>query len=107
MYEISTSEQEFWLLKTQPVKIALQDNAQPYAVATARRVPIPLLNAVKEELDRMEASDIIKAVTEPTEWCAPMVPVPKKNGKESIFFDLTRLNKTVKRERFCLHQKRW
>lgn len=42
----------------------------------------------------MEANDIIKAVTEPTEWCAPMVPVLKTNGK--------RLNKAVKGERFIL-----
>lgn len=76
VYEISTSKQEFGPLKTKPVKIALQDNAQPYAVATARQVPVPLLNAAK--LDRMEANDIIEAVTEPTEWCAPMVPVPKR-----------------------------
>ena len=68
VHEIN-SEQEFGLLKTQPVKIELQDNFQPYAVCTARRVPIPLLGAVKEELARMEANDIIEAVTEPTEWC--------------------------------------
>ncbi|XP_051816865.1 uncharacterized protein K02A2.6-like [Acanthochromis polyacanthus] len=101
VYEIN-SEQEFGLLKTQPVKIVLQDNAQPYAVCTARRVPIPLLAAVKEELGRMEANDIIEAVTEPTEWCAPMVPVPKKSGKARICVDLKKLNKAVKRERFIL-----
>lgn len=101
-YEISTSEQEFGLLKTQPVKIALQDNAQPYAVATVRRVPIPLFNAVKEKLDQMEASDLIEAVTEPTEWCTPMVLVLKKNGQARICVNLKTLNKAVKRERFIL-----
>lgn len=79
VYEVSSNEQEFGLLKTQPVKIVLQENAQPYAVYTAHRVPIPLLSAVKEELNRMEANDIIETVAEPTEWCAPMVPVPKKS----------------------------
>ncbi|KAK5893904.1 hypothetical protein CgunFtcFv8_006732 [Champsocephalus gunnari] len=67
--EVNTSEQEFGLLKTQPVKRALKDHNQPYAGCTARRVPIPLLGAVKEELERMEANDIIEAVTDPTEWC--------------------------------------
>ncbi|KAL6477057.1 hypothetical protein MHYP_G00155560 [Metynnis hypsauchen] len=79
--QVSNAAGEFGLLKTQPVKIVLQENAQPYAVHTARRIPIPLLKPVKEELERMEANDIIQKVTEPTEWCAPMVPAPKKSGK--------------------------
>lgn len=102
VHEVHSSEQKFGLLKTQPVKIVLQDNAQPYAVCTARRVPIPLLGAVKEELARMEANNIIEAVTDPTEWCAPMVPVPKKSGQARICVDLKKLNKAVKRERFIL-----
>lgn len=73
VYEICTSEQEFGLLKTQPMKIGLQENVQPYAVAIARRVPIPLLKAVKEELDKMEANNIIEAVTQTTEWCLTVV----------------------------------
>lgn len=102
VYGVHSNEQEFGLLKTQSVKIVLQDNAQPYAVCTARRVPIPLLEAVKEELAWMEANDIIEAMTEPTEWCAPMVPVPKKSGQARICVDLKKLNKAVKRERFIL-----
>lgn len=102
VYEVSSNKQEFGLLKTQPVKTVLQNNAQPYAVYTARRVPIPLLSAVKEELDHMEANGIVESVTEPTEWCAPMVPVPKKSGKVRICVNLQKLNKAVKRERFIL-----
>jgi len=30
---------------------------------------------VEEELKRMEEAGIIEKVAEPTEWCAPMVPV--------------------------------
>lgn len=45
---------------------------------------------------------IIREVTEPTEWCAPMVPVDKKNGKIRICVDLKQLNKAVKREKFML-----
>ena len=62
------------LLKTEPVRIALQDDAQPYAVPTARRIPLPLVPLVKRELQRMEDEDIIEKVTQPTEWCAAMVP---------------------------------
>ncbi|XP_034029739.1 uncharacterized protein LOC117513601 [Thalassophryne amazonica] len=100
LYELIISEQEFDSLKTQPVKTELQQNAQTYAVATEHRVAIPLLAAVKEELGRMEASDITEAMTEPTEWCALMVPVQKKNGRVRICVDLERLNRAVKRERF-------
>ena len=53
-----------------PVKILLRDNATPYSVCTARRVPIPLLPQVEAELRRMEEYGIIERVTEPTDWCA-------------------------------------
>ncbi|XP_062849175.1 uncharacterized protein K02A2.6-like [Trichomycterus rosablanca] len=89
-------------LKGEPVKITLKDGAQPYSIATPRRVPIPLLPKVEEELKRMEAMGIIEEVTEPTEWCAPMVPVMKKNGKIRVCVDLKRLNENVKREKFIL-----
>lgn len=58
---------EFGLLKTQPVKIVLREDARPYAVHTARRIPIPFMKPVKEELDRMEANGIIQKVSEHTE----------------------------------------
>ncbi|XP_033991872.1 uncharacterized protein K02A2.6-like [Trematomus bernacchii] len=58
---------------------------------------------VKEELQRMEKNGVIEKVTQPTEWCAPMVPVLKKTtGKARICVDLKRLNESVKRERYIL-----
>ena len=39
--------------------IKLQDNAKPFAVTTPRRVPIPLLELVRKELDRMEKMGVI------------------------------------------------
>ena len=45
--------------------IKLEDNAKLFAVTTPRRVPIPLLEPVRKELDHMK----------PTDWCAGVVPV--------------------------------
>ena len=90
------------LMSTKPVKIELRKNAEPFCLFTARNVPFPMMDAVKQELDRMVESEVIRPVTEPTEWCAPMVPVPKPNGKVRICVDLQRLNKAVKREHLLL-----
>ena len=90
------------LVKCKPVKITLQSNVEPYSVNTSRRIPIPLLEATKLELARMQENGIIRPVTEPTDWCAAVVPVVKKNNKIRICADLRQLNKAVKRERYCL-----
>ncbi|KAL7852791.1 hypothetical protein SRHO_G00185760 [Serrasalmus rhombeus] len=50
----------------------------------------------------MQSLGIIEEVREATDWCAPMVPVVKKNGKIRICVDLKRLNGAVRRERFIL-----
>ena len=39
---------------------------------------------------------------DPSEWCAPMVPVIKKNGKVRITVDYKHLNKAVKRQQHML-----
>ncbi|RXN17021.1 RNA-directed DNA polymerase-like protein [Labeo rohita] len=100
--EVHNAFGEHGTLKTDPVKIQLKENAQPYAIHTARRVPLPLILKVKEELRRMEGNGVIEPVTDPTDWCAPMVPVPKPNGKVRICVDLKKLNEAVKRERYVL-----
>ena len=82
--------------------IRLEDGAKPYALTVPRRVAIPLMQPVKEELCRMEKLGVISRVSEPTEWCAAMVVVPKGNQKVRICVDLTHLNKSVRRERHPL-----
>ena len=82
--------------------IQLQAGARPFAQSTPRRVAIPLLQSVKKELQRMENLGVVAKVTEPTEWCAGMVVVPKADGKVRICVDLTRLNESVRRERHPL-----
>ena len=82
--------------------IKLQEGAKPYALTVPRRVTIPLMQPVKDELERMERLGVIARVSEPTEWCAGMVVVPKPNKKVRICVDLTRLNQSVCRERHPL-----
>ena len=90
------------LIQCDPVKIKLKSDATPYCVTTARRVPFPILPNVQQELEKMEKLGVIRPVTEPTEWCAPMVPVRKKNGNVRICVDLSKLNAAVRREHFML-----
>ena len=54
------------------------------------------------ELERMEQLNIIRKVTEPTDWCGGMVVVPKPNGHVRICTDFTQLNHSVKQERHIL-----
>ncbi len=81
-----------------PYKIPLREDATPQCLYTPRRVPHPLLPKVKTQLEMMETSGVISAVTEPTEWCSGMVVVPKPSGDVRICVDLTPLNKAVRRE---------
>lgn len=90
------------LLRTTPVKIKLKADAVPYAILAARIVSVPLLPKVKAELERMVRCGVIKEITEPTEWCVQMVPVPQKNGQVRICVGLNRLNQAVKCDRYIL-----
>ena len=80
-----------------PYKIALKDDAQPFAINVPRRVALPLMDKTKKELRRMEDAGVIVKVEQPTDWCAPMVVVPKKDD-DRICVDLTKLNESVRRE---------
>ena len=86
----------------EPYSICLQPDAKPVALSCPRRVPIPLLPKVKEELERMEAQGVIIPVEEPTEWCSGLVVVPKPSGKVRLCVDYTGLNKSVRREQHVL-----
>ena len=57
-------------------KIKLNKDAKLFALYTPRRIPIPLLPKVKEELQRMEKLGVISRISEPTDWCAGIVVVP-------------------------------
>ncbi|UYV64942.1 K02A2.6-like, partial [Cordylochernes scorpioides] len=83
-------------------KISLQPDAKPYALCTPRRVPIPLMKQVEEQLEEMTRLGVIESVEEPNEWCAGMVAVSKPGGKIRICVDLTKLNQYIRRENYPL-----
>ena len=89
-------------MQTDEVNISLRDDHKPYCASTPSKIAFPLLEPCKKELKRMVDNDIIESVTEPTDWCARMVPVPKRSGDVRICVDLKLLNRAVRREHFPL-----
>lgn len=80
-------------------RIHLRDDAVPFCVMAPRRVPFALRDPLLEELRKLEANDIITPVTEPTDWCAPIVVAPKKGSSGvRLCIDMSRLNASVRRE---------
>ena len=77
--------------------IRMKDNVSPFSISTPRRLPLPLRPNVQDELKKMEEDDIIRPVTKPTDWCSPIVAVPKPNGRIRLCVDFTRLNEKVQR----------
>lgn len=63
-------------------KIQLKEDATP-VIHAPRRVPAPLRERLKKELDKMCQLEVITKVEEPTEWVNSMVCVDKGNKKQS------------------------
>ena len=80
-------------------KIQLRDDAQP-VIHAPRRIPAPLRERLKQELDRMLSLGVIKKVEEPTEWVNLMVIVRKSNGELRVCMDPKDLNNNIKREHY-------
>ena len=79
-------------------EIKLREGLTPFNLTTPCRIPIPLLPKVQAELKRIEDMEVIEKVDQPTEWCSPVVVIPKKNGKVRICGDFIQLNEAVLQE---------
>ncbi|KAI4900308.1 hypothetical protein NFI96_009493 [Prochilodus magdalenae] len=82
--------------------LRIDPNATPVAYPP-RRVPIALRDRLKQELNKMEKSNIICKVTEPTEWVNALVVVEKPHsGKLRVCLDPRDLNKALQRPHYPL-----
>ena len=81
--------------------IEVKENAQPVKNA-CRKVPFPIRDKLKAQLDKMENDRVIESVDEPTEWVSSLVVVMKKNGQLRVCLDPRNLNKVIKREHYKL-----
>ena len=87
------------LIKHQEYDIKPTPNVSPFAITVPRQVPIPLRKESETQRNATnETQWSISRVEDSTEWCAPMVVMPKRDGKVGICVDLTRLNEFVDRE---------
>jgi len=79
--------------------ISLTADAKPFCVNTSRSTTNRY--KLKAELDVLQAQQIITPVhMESTEWCSPIVVMPKKNSdKIRMCVDLSHFNRFVVRER--------
>ena len=79
----------------EPYVIKLKPDVNPYTLFTARNVPIPQRNKVRDEPERMESMGVIDKVTAPIQWCTSMVVMPKSSGAVKICIDLRLFNESI------------
>ena len=81
-----------------PMDIVLEPDAKPHRVYTARPIPYAYREQVKSQLDSMVSEGVIEPVSDPSDWCHPIVVVNKKGSSEKrLTVDFQTLNRQVKR----------
>ena len=87
---------------SEPYEIRIKHDATPYAITSPRRVLLPLLPKIKDELKRLKRFNVIEKVDTLSEWCVPMVVVQKKTGDIRLCVDPKKLNDATRREKLIL-----
>ena len=92
-------DEQIRMMKGEKFHILLVEGAVPFCVKTPRSVPFAYREQLKVELELLQEQSIIMPVTEFTEWCAPIMVIPKKGtDRIKMCVDLSRLNCYVRRE---------
>ena len=84
-------------------KITLDENSdiQPFCTRAARPLAFAYRDKLETKLSSMVEGGVIAPVTEPSDWCAPIVVNGKKDSDDiRMCVDLSKLNQYVKREHF-------
>ena len=99
-YKNSVFSGKIGKLKDHQVKLHIDKNVTPVA-QKERRIPFALRKKVSEEIERLQAEDIIEDVTkEPTPWLNPLVIIPKGDNSIRLCVDMRCANKAITRTRF-------
>lgn len=82
------------------VKLYINPDVKP-TCQPHRRVPFHIRQKVEDELQKLEADDIIEEVAGPTPWVSPIVtpPKPKDPDKVRICVDMRQANTAIEGER--------
>ena len=75
---------------------------QPFSIATPCRPPLPMTEKVQAERKGMQGENIIRSVTTPVDWYAPIVIMPKSSWSVQIWMNPIKLNEIVRLENFPL-----
>lgn len=92
---------EFTAYRREVLSLHVTADAIPY-VSPPRPVALAYQDPVQRELKRMVDEGIITPVTEPTDWCSPILIRKKPNGSIRICLDPKYLNRYLKRALFPL-----
>lgn len=82
-------------------RILLKENSVPN-LKYKKRIPDSLHGKLKEQLELMEAENVIAKVDYPTEWVNNLQIVEKPNGSIRLCLDPIPLNKCIRREHFLI-----
>lgn len=85
----------------EPYSITMKENAIPVA-RPPRRVPLKLIDKLRNKLNELEERGIIAKVGNGNEWVGHIVTVEKKDGSLRICLDPQELNKNIVNENFLL-----
>ncbi len=76
------------------------DRSVPPVQIPPRRLPVPIKETVRQELEALCNEGIIEPVTEPSAWISALLVVRKPNGKVRICIDPKHLNQALKRSNY-------
>ena len=81
-------------IKNFEYKIKIDETIKPVS-QSARRLPPALHGQIEKELNELCKRGVIKKVTEPTDWCAPIVVAKKRSGQLRICTDFRSINPAI------------